>query len=482
MRHGLFTLAFILTGLLFLGSLPAHATPYWTPVEADRHEAEMERSSAPSPAGETLLWLGEAAGQRTDYLAMFSRIAHFQSILQVSDPGDPQFGGIREGEHMLNITQTDNTSEAIWVWSRYYELTGDNQYHTNLMNAWTYEMNFPAYLEEGDSSPENGYYRMYNSGWATRAELKYRDVYADETYHAYGDSCASYIRYHTLVRPPSGAARYYNPPVLSWALGNLYYRGVRENQAAWRENAVQQAGEKVKVWVEGEPALLANEAWAMSGGATMWGLLNSYFSSHWTEMPAWVTTYKAYMDTTVTVGSFTNAWKGWYALGHRAVGEALNSPYHIGVHLRRTEELVAEDADLDGGIPARPEDTDQMDQTWVANYLAFMGCDPLLPAAASAPDAGALPPIAGVLLRGAPNPARGELRLAFDGSDREPAMLTILDCSGRAIAALAAGAIGSREIVWRGRDDRGQAVPAGRYQVVLRTPAGTASRSFLWLK
>ena len=481
MRTARLTFGFLLAAVLILAGSVAHATPYWTPAEAAQHEAEMARSSAP-PTGEALLWLGEVAGERTDYLTMFSRIAHFLQTMQVTDPGDPEFGGIREGEHMLTVIQTDNTSESIWVWSRYYELTGDNQYQTNLMNAWTYEMNFPAYLEEGDSSPEAGYYRMYNSGWATRAEMVYRDIYGDETYHAYGDSCASYIRYHTLVRPQYGGARFYNPPVYSWALGNLYYRGVRENVAAWRENAVQQAGESVKAWVEADPALLATESWAMSGGATMWGLLNSYFSVNWTEAPAWLATYESYMDTTVTVGQFSNAWKGWYALGHRAVGETLDDPYHLGIHLRRTDELIAEDADLDGGIPARLEDTDSMDQTWVSNYLAFMGCDPMLPTAADAPDAEVLAPIAGGVLRGAPNPARGELRLAFDGSDREPAMLTILDCSGRTIAAVAAGATGPRELVWRGRDDRGQAVPAGRYLVRLRTPAGVASGSFLWLK
>lgn len=482
MKTGRLTFGFLLVAVLLGAGSTAHAAPYWTPAEAARHEAEMARSSAP-PTGEALLRLGEAAGERTDYLTMFSRVAHFLSVLQVSDPGDPEFGGIREGEHMLNVIQTDNTSEAVWVWSRYYELTGDNQYHQNLMDAWTYEMTHPAYLEEGDSTPENGYYRMYNSGWATCAELKYRDVYGDATYHAYGDSCASYIYYHTLVRPQYGAARYYNPPVYAWALGNLYERGVREGVAAWRENAVQQAGGSVKAWVEGEPALLSNEAWAMSGGATMWGLLNSYFRAHWTEAPTWLATYKSYMDTTVTAGQFSNAWKSWYALGHRAVGETLDDAYHLGIHLRRTDELIAEDGDSDGGIPARLEDTDQMDQTWIANYLAFMGCNPMLPPAADAPEIVTAGP-AGLRLAGSPNPVREAVRLTFELPQAGPIQLAIYDCAGRRVAQLARGAAGAgpQAFEWRGRDDRGRIVPAGSYRAMLQTPAGRSARTILWVR
>jgi hypothetical protein len=483
MRAACLTLGLVLVALFVLAGAVAHATPYWGPVEIARWEAEQTQTGATPPVTPDESWmrLGELAGERTDYLAVFSRIAHFLQVMQVTDPLDPQFGGIREGEHMLTTIQTDNTSESIWVWSRYYELTGDNQYHQNLMNSWTYESHNPAYLEEGDSTPTAGYYRMYNCGWATRAEIKYRDVYGDEAYHAYGDSCASYIRYHTLIRPGSGFNQYVNPPVLSWAVGNLYWAGVRGNRVDWRQNALQQ-GATVKGWVEGEPVLLANETWAMSGGATMWGLLNSYFSGNPGQMPAWLTTYKSYMDTTATPGSFTNAWNGWYALGHRAVGEALGSAYHLGIHLRRTEGLIAEDGDLDGGIPARLEDTDQMDQTWVSNYLAFMGCDPLLPTAGSAPEVFAGGP--GLALTGVPNPSSDAMRLTFELPRAGEISLAIYDCAGRLVTRLAAGAAGAgpHAIDWRGLDRSGRAVAAGSYRAVLRTAQGKTSRAVLWVR
>jgi len=203
---------------------------------------------------------------------------------------------------------------------------------------------------------------MYNCGWAVTAELKFRQVYGDYTYQAYGDSCGSYIRYNELQRPASGFNRYVNPPVYSWALGNLYNAGIHTANLAWIDAAVTKAGAAVKAWVEEEPTLLSNETWAMSGGATMWGLLNSYFRRYDAQIPAWLQTYKDYMDVFATPGDFTNAWNGWYALGHRAVGEALQDAYHLGVHVVLTDTLIAEDGDGDGGILAQPEGRHRADR------------------------------------------------------------------------------------------------------------------------
>ncbi|MCK4304322.1 MAG: hypothetical protein KAY24_08805, partial [Candidatus Eisenbacteria sp.] len=365
----------------------ARATPYWGPAEIEGKRMVQQEQIVPWPSSirHDFFESRSPLEGKIGYLEMFGRIAEFLSIWQVHDPGDPAFGGMREGEHLPDIIQTDNTSESIWVWSRYRELTGDDQYHQNILDAFTYSMNYPAYLEEGTSSPVSGYYRMYNCGWATRAELKYRQVYGDDTYKDYGDSCASYIRYHTLDRPSYWFYRYVNPPVLSWALGNLYFAGIHGANVEWMEEAVRQARERVKVWVEEEPELLGNETWAMSGGATMWGLLSSFFSAHPESADAWVPLYKDWMDVFSDPGEFQNAWNGWYALGHWATGTALDDPYHLDLHIMLADTLIAEDGDGDGGIPARPEDSDDMDQTWVSNYLAFMGLHPLLAPAAALP-------------------------------------------------------------------------------------------------
>lgn len=461
----------------------AAATPFWSEADVqDPARWQVPVGPVTHLSEELVARLSQASRSEIDYIDMYALIAGFLDVWQVTTPG-LDFGGIREGEHLPDIIQTDNTSESIWVWSRYYELTGDNQYYQNILNAFTYSLNHPAYLEENGSHPWYGYYRMYNCGWAVIAELKFRQVYGNTTYQAYGDSCGSYIRYNELQRPTTTFYRYVNPPVYSWALGNLYTAGALTGNTAWMDAAVTKAGLSIKPWIEGEPTLLSNETWAMSGGATLWGLLHSYFRRHEEEMPAWLQTYKDYLETYSTPGDFTNAWNGWYALGHRAVGEALLDAYHLGVHVVLTDTLIAEDGDGDGGIPARPEDLDTMDQTWVANYLAFMGLSPLLPDAAEAPAA----PIA----QGAswrldvrPNPSRGPLTLSWDLPADEPALFTIVDSSGRLIARLAgsSSATGVQALRWDACDGQGRRVPAGTYWAVARGREGAAARPVLILR
>jgi hypothetical protein len=470
--------------VLILAAGRASATPFWSDADVQDPARWQVPAGPVTQLGEELISrLGEAPRSEIEYIEMYSLIAHFLSTLQVDTPG-PDFGGMREGEHLLDIIQTDNTSESIWVWSRYYELTGDNQYYQNILDAFTYSLNHPAYLEENGSAPLTGYYRMYNCGWAVTAELKFQQVYGDDTYFAYGDSCGSYIRYNELQRPTSGFYHFVNPPVYSWALGNLYNAGAQTGNMAWMNAAVTKAGQSVKDWVEGEPTLLSNETWAMSGGATMWGLINSYFRRHEAEMPAWLQTYKGYMDTFATSGDFTNAWNGWYALGHRAVGEALLDAYHLGVHVVLTDTLIAEDGDGDGGIPARPEDLDTMDQTWVSNYLAFMGLNPLLPAAADVPNAPLARSTGTWRLAAWPNPCRGPLTLSWDAPMSQVARFTIVDASGRLVARLEAGqpAAGMSSVTWNGRDSSGRQVSAGTYWAVARDGDRTAARPVLMLR
>ncbi|MBD3237924.1 MAG: hypothetical protein GF330_14590 [Candidatus Eisenbacteria bacterium] len=475
------TLLGILCCVIALGSL-ASATPYWGPEEVAARSRAREAGEAP-PVWKAPSRPAASAGPltRDEYFDMFEREAAFLDVWQNHVPGDPEFGGMREGEHLPDIIQTDNTSESIWVWSRYYELTGDNRYYQNIQDAFTYCMNFPAYNEEGGDSETYGYYRMYNCGWAVRAVQKYYDVYGDDTYMAYADSCASYLRHHTLIRPGPGFYGYVNPPVLSWAMGNLYWYGVRQDNAEWRAEAVRQAGEYVKAWVEEEPYLLEDEEWAMSGGATMWGLLASYFVVHPDERDDWLAIYKDDLATWATPGEHQNAWNGWYALGHWTVAEVLDDPYHYTQHQTLTDFLIAEDADLDGGIPTRPEDTDEMDQTWVANYLAYMGCDPFLAPAADAPPIASAPSLQ---LSAGPHPAVGDVRLRFALAQPGEVTLAIHDSNGRQVRALAGGwhAAGPHEVVWHGRDDHGRPTTSGAYYAVLGATGDRVSRPVIWLR
>ena len=457
-------------------TIPVVAAPYWGSAEIARWEASVRPETGPAIQIEP-----REASRRITYEEMYARTCEFLDVWQVHDPGHPEFGGMREGEDMPDIIQTDNTSESIWVWTRYYEMTGDNQYYQNILDAFTYSMNFPAYLEEGGSGTVSGYYRMYNCGWATRAELKYRQIYGDDTYKAYGDSCASYIAYNYLTRPATGFYSFVNPAVFSWALGNLYHVGTHAGNEAWRAAAVDQADRSIKTWVEEEPTLLANEIWAMSGGATMWGLLNSYFIAHPESVTTWVPAYKDFMDTFSSPGEFQNAWNGWYAWGHRATGEILADAFHLGVHVALTDTLMAQDTDEDGGIPVAPQNPNTWDQTWVTNYLSVMGLSPLLPPESAAPSQ-VLPSQLNLALEG--NLARGSLRLSYTLPQDDLTTVALYDCAGREVRELVAAQRGSgtHTLAWNGRDERGRPVPAGAYWAVLQTPSELQRRRFIWMR
>src|SRR4030042_5286333 len=72
-----------------------------------------------------------------DYQAEFIKMAGWLATQQVTSGGN--LGGIWEGEDYTTVVETDNTAEAIWVWSRYAELTGDYTTYLNKLNrSWEY--------------------------------------------------------------------------------------------------------------------------------------------------------------------------------------------------------------------------------------------------------------------------------------------------------------------------------------------------------
>ncbi|MBD3162149.1 MAG: hypothetical protein GF346_07535 [Candidatus Eisenbacteria bacterium] len=456
---------------------PAGASPYWSPEDV------ASRYGGAPPVREPGSFPEGALRQPSSDLEMYGWIAAFLSTWQVDDPEDPQYGGMREGESLPDIIQTDNTSESIWVWTRYEQLTGDDRYRPNIDAAWTYCMNYPAYLEEGGGAEIYGYYRMYNCGWALRAENLYRDVYGDASFQAYADSCAGYIRDHTLSQDGPPFYDQVNTHVLAWALGNLYDAGLHDGEQGWIDHAVEEAGTKVKAWIEADPTLLGNETWAMAGGASAWGLLRSYFAAHPDEAEAWFATYKDQIDTFSSPGQFQNAWNGWYALGHRAVGLALEDPEHLGLHVSLTAYLVSEDEDDDGGIPARPEDTDDDDQTWVTNYLAFMGLSDKLGPTSDVAESRVDADVPALRMRG-PNPFRRATALWFELARPGPVAVTIHDLSGRRVARPYEGiaSAGPVEIAWNGRTDAGRRAPAGTYFVTVRTEDRLLGRRIVRLR
>jgi hypothetical protein len=131
---------------------------------------------------------------------------------------------------------------------------------------------------------------------------------------------------------------------------------------------------EVKAWAESSPeSAIGLHSWAMSGGATVWGLDRSYFQAYPGEREAWMTTYAPYMpDTVDTIYGWDNAWKAWFAWGHWTAFDGGAGPVYWDKFEALADFLAAEDGDEDGGIPANDDDPDDYDQSWVTSYLAMM--------------------------------------------------------------------------------------------------------------
>ncbi len=382
----------ILVLFVFALSSIASATEYWPPDDP-RWELQVPRDDVVLPQFDSqrdlldyLLWKGmidsspdgEAVFTGESFLENMFEAASFIATLQVADPETITFGGMREGEHLPLVIQSDNTQESIWVWSRYHSLTGDSTFDANVGNAWQYIMNFPGYSEEGGTGPI-GYYRVYNCAWGLWAVMGYEEAYGDLSFRSYGDSCAAYIMANPLD-VFSGIFPYgiLNGMVQSWALGSLSRYGEYLDDIGIQLTAAEMAVE-VKAYVEDSPNKLGWENWAMSGGATMWGILNSYFKRRPDLLANWLADYAVYLRPFDDSGSWNTAHNLWYALGHQAVWEATGSANRKVNHRLLVEAMMGLDTDNDGGIPAQTEDPDTTDQSWVTNYLSFMGFHVLIP-------------------------------------------------------------------------------------------------------
>ncbi|MCP4230410.1 MAG: hypothetical protein GY771_09735, partial [bacterium] len=349
--------------LVFLTVSTVYATDYWPPEKFEGEDYGAVKLFFPP---------GVTAYEYYDAMERFGMAADFITRFQVTDPNDPDYGGIREGESddMWVIIQTDNTSESVWVWSRYFEMTGDDEYNGNVAASWIYILNNPAWLEEGGI----GYYRVYNCGWGMRCERMYRAATGDDTYRWYGEECANW-----LINNPVDNGSLSEGFCNAWALANLYEYGEDIGDTTLQNEAVSRAAE-VKAWAEEDPeSRIGGYMWAMSGGATVWGLDNSYFEGYPDERDSWMSTYAAYLQDTIdTTGGWDNAWKNWFAWGHWAAYGATGDGTYWGKFKDLADFLVAQDGDMDGGIPSNDDHADDDDHSWVTSYLAMMSMNSIL--------------------------------------------------------------------------------------------------------
>ncbi len=341
------------------------ATRIWSPEEIQRHERTYKGEYLPQPETVSL------GPRRFNYLKRKRWVCAFVARYQVSDSLSPDFGGIIEAEHLPTIIETDNTQEAIWVWSRHHQITGSEYYQENIRRAWIYVLRNPAYREHG-GNPAIIWYAVWNCGLGLMAEAKYRQAYQDSSYLFYADSCRDFYLRHPLN--PNNILENF---VTAQASGMAYDYALERNDQELLDTALAR-GIRVKNWIEENArSRLAYQSWAMAGGTAFWGICHTFCQADTVAGKAWIETYADSLPGFYPSGTWNCSHNIWLANAYRAAGEIGHNEEHWAIHQYLTDTLLMRDTDLDGGIPATWTDPETQDQTWVSTYLDFMGLDAL---------------------------------------------------------------------------------------------------------
>jgi hypothetical protein len=381
------------------------------------------------------------------YREAIARTARFMANMQVSDSASTDFGGVREAEDDMNTIQTDNTQEGIWVWSRYYQLFSVDSFLVNIRRAWYYNQRHPAWREEGTGTD---YYRNWNCGLGLFAESKYREVYGDTFYlRAYTDSCISFLNSHSLNFNQSGYT-ILHPFVTGLYAGMLYHYWRDRGVQAYHDTAVAR-GTLVKNWIQANARTrLQSNVWAMSGGTALWGTCNSVLQEDTTSAKAWLNIYVDSMNFFQPSGTWNNSWNIYRAWAYRAAWEVGHIPQWQTNHKRLVDTLLAQDQDLDGGIPDTWNDPQNTDAAWTSSYLDFMGLDYWVEPSGVAQEASVSTSLPFFLGQSFPNPARSVVSFVFSLFSPGEANLTVYNVVGEKVATLADGhrETGLHQIRW----------------------------------
>jgi len=357
-----------------LAAAPGWATPYWTPEqvaeEYARSGAEFEpRFVIPEGIRERAT-LDEIA-----YFVHYGMLCDFLVSLQYTG-ADVNLGGMREGESGsdYNIIQTDNTQEAIRVWSQYAIWTADTgRYGPNIRLAKGYCNRFPAWNEGA------GYYSIHNCGWGFEAERKYRQAYGDTSWTWYADSCAQWVVNHPLsFDPGSTGLGQLEPCAEGLGIGGLYPHALFRGRTDWQNFAIAEA-RLLRRWFESNPARLnANESWALCGGTALWGVCVSLFTLYPDSGLMWLTQYAPQLDIWQSTGTWNHSYNTWYCNAHFEVfAITRDSTYwHNAVFI--TDSLIGLDTDDDGGIPPGRTFPVTNDHSWVSAYMGWMGMERII--------------------------------------------------------------------------------------------------------
>ncbi|MFZ5433379.1 MAG: FlgD immunoglobulin-like domain containing protein [Calditrichota bacterium] len=367
--------AFLMLAVCCLWYAPVtYATPYLTP---DEIAAEFDRSGAAvQPQFELPR---DYSGSRTlDEIAYFSHyrmLCDFLVSLQNMEAG-AEYGGMIEGESGSDagIIQTDNTQEAIRVWSQYAIWTGDTAaYSHNIRLAQGYCRRFPAWREGA------GYYSIHNCGWGFEAERIYRQAYSDTSWTWYADSCALWVVANPLdYNPNSTDLGQLNPCAEGLGIGGMYPHTLYRQRTDWRQFALQEA-RRLRQWFESNPNRLnANETWALCGGTALWGICESLFAAYPDSGQTWLAQYGPLLDVWQSTGQWNHSFNTWYCNAQHVCFEITGDSAYWRNAVFITDSLIGLDTDDDGGIPPGRTFPVTNDHSWVSAYMGWMGMERII--------------------------------------------------------------------------------------------------------
>ncbi len=395
-------------------SVTALSAPIWHFEQIERGHARWEESRHSqylTPQGEHGFARPTAspfdmpdwhAYPRFSYPHHLTKLCEFFAYWQLMDIDSAEHGGIIEAEtgELRDVIQTDNTQEVVWDWAFYTNRSGDETYLENIDSAWVYLGNFPAYEEElSEISPTftSYYYRVWNSALGLLMLRGLRD-FLGETYYGYADSCVDVVMNHRLPMDTEWESiNGLHALVNAFAAGCLYQWGLDYTTVEYCDTAVSIAYQ-VQEWIDLDTAgHLAYSNWAMSSGTVIWGMMNSRFTAMPESLDAWLDTYGPFIPNGIAPPAtydpyvWDNSWNIWFANGFRAIWNLTGESEYYSRFRIILDDLLAQDTDDDGGIPASAVGPDYEDMTWISAYLLLYAMDWVIDSLPEI-DAGALNP------------------------------------------------------------------------------------------
>lgn len=368
----------------------ATAQTFWNFDEIERGHARREQSRAEIDRHgfERPFRMPEwRPTPRYSYPYYLTKLCEWWAFWQLMDTDSIEHGGIIEAETgaLRHVIQTDNTQEVVWCWAYYTDRSGDSTYLHNIDSAWIYLSNFPAYHEELSyigGSFVSYYYRVWNSALALLMEMGLREFLDDHSRISYADSCVDIIMNHRLsMDTPWPSIDGLHALVTAFSAGCLYQYGIDRERPDWCDTAVVIA-RTVQPWIDRNPSgHMAYSNWAMSSGTVIWGLMNSRFAAFPESLDTWLDIHGDHIPERIEPPTeydpyvWDNSWNIWFGNAFRHLWKATGEDDWYFKYRTILDDLLAQDTDDDGGIPASAAGPDYEDMTWISAYLTLFSMD-----------------------------------------------------------------------------------------------------------